>query len=277
MPTNQQRREAVKRKLERQQERRVENTRKRKRITVITAIVTVVATVAIVLALTTLARGKDETPAAPSDTLQIPTELAPPPKRPTALPATVPCAYPAAPPAAKAASAPATANVSTTGTVAVTLNTTAGEIGLVLDRSLAPCSVNSFTSLVSQGYFDATTCHRLTTSPELQVLQCGDPNAKGDGGPGYTIADETYPGISYGRGYLALANSGPNTSGSQFFMVYGTAELQPNFTVLGTITAEGLTVLDAVARKGLDPARLTRPGDGKPAAEVRIDKAAMSG
>ena len=64
-------------------------------------------------------------------------------------------------------------------------------IGLTLNNAKAPCTVNSFASLAGQGYFDDTSCHRLTTAPALEVLQCGDPTGTGTGGPGYTIPDET--------------------------------------------------------------------------------------
>ncbi len=282
MPTNQQRREAVKRKLERQQERRAENARKRRRRTVVTAIVTVVVVVAGVVLLTTLTSrnttevAEPETPAGVTPA-NIPTEIAAPPTRPNAFPAAVTCAYPAGQPPAKAAQPPPTANVPAQGTVGVTLNTSAGQVGLVLDRSLAPCTVNSFASLAAQGYFDGTSCHRLTTSAGLQVLQCGDPSGQGTGGPGYTFADETFPELTYGRGYLAMANSGPNTNGSQFFMIYGDAELPPDYTVFGAITPEGLAVVDEIARTGHDGSLDPSPGGGKPVTEVRIEKGAIAG
>jgi peptidyl-prolyl cis-trans isomerase B (cyclophilin B) len=280
VPTNQQRREAVKRKLERQQERRAEAAHKRRRYTIIAAVVAVVAIVVGGVGLSMITNRPAEPASAAQSAVtpaNIPTEPAAAPKRPTALPATATCAYPAGQPAAKPAKPPPTANISAQGTVGVTLDTNAGQIGLTLDRALAPCTVNSFVSLASQGYFDGTSCHRLTTSPGLQVLQCGDPTGQGSGGPGYTFADEVFPELTYGRGYLAMANGGPNTNGSQFFMIYGDAQLPPNYTVFGTISPDGLKVVDEVAKKGHDGSLDPSPGGGTPVTEVRIQKAAVAG
>ena len=76
------------------------------------------------------------------------------------------------------------------------MSTSRGNIGLQLDNGKAPCTVNSFASLAQQGYFDDTPCHRLTTTPQLGVLQCGDPSGTGTGGPGYRFANE-YPTNQY--------------------------------------------------------------------------------
>jgi peptidyl-prolyl cis-trans isomerase B (cyclophilin B) len=276
--TNQMRREAAKRKLASQQQRRAEQAVRRRRTALITSVSVVVVVVVGIVLLTTLPGGGDtaDTAAPPSAPAipgtgpeSIPTELAPLPVRPTPLPATTTCAYPAdAEPAAKPATAPPTADVSAQGTVAVTLQTSAGTVPLTLDRALAPCTVNSFVSLARQGYFDGTPCHRLTTSPGLQVLQCGDPSGAGSGGPGYSFADETFPEITYGRGVLAMANAGPNTNGSQFFIVYGDAQLPPNYTVFGSISPEGLQVVDGIARAGQDGAN--GPGDGAPVLPVTL-------
>ena len=112
------------------------------------------------------------------------------------------------------------------------MTTNQGNIGLQLDNAKSPCTVNSFASLAQQGYFNDTPCHRLTTSEGLSVLQCGDPTGQGSGGPGYEFANE-YPTnqfqpddpqlqnpVMYPRGTLAMANAGPGTNGSQFFLVY---------------------------------------------------------
>ena len=77
------------------------------------------------------------------------------------------------------------------------MSTNRGDIGIQLDNGKAPCTVNSFASLAQQGYFDGTTCHRLTTDAALGVLQCGDPSGTGTGGPGYRFANE-YPPTSTG-------------------------------------------------------------------------------
>jgi peptidyl-prolyl cis-trans isomerase B (cyclophilin B) len=291
--TNQQRREAAKRKLQRQQERRNDRSKRRKKVASITAGVVVVAVIAAVVIVSSLGGGSTPPPAndaaapssapaspsaAPPTPVNIPTQAAPPLKRPTAFPATVSCTYPGdGQPPARPAKAPPTADVSARGSEPVALGTSAGQIDLTLDRDLAPCTVNSFVSLAKQGYFDNTPCHRLTTSPGLQVLQCGDPSGTGSGGPGYSFADETYPQLTYGRGYLAMANAGPNTNGSQFFMIYGDASaLTPNYTVFGYITPPGLQVLDTVAKAGDDGSMDPSPGGGKPNMKVTLTKVTAS-
>ncbi|GEL19054.1 peptidylprolyl isomerase [Pseudonocardia asaccharolytica] len=280
MATNQMRREAAKRKLARQQERRALQAKRRKQITMITSAAVVVVVVVAVVLLTTLggSGGSADTtdPAAAGISPErIPTDSAPLPTRPTALPATVNCAYPASGDAARPVQPPATADISAQGTVPVTLETSSGAIPLTLDRALAPCTVNSFVSLAQQGYFDGTGCHRLTTSAGLQVLQCGDPTGTGGGGPGYTFADETFPELTYGRGLLAMANAGPDTNGSQFFMIYGDAQLPPNYAVFGSISADGLAVIDRIAQAGHDGSLDPVPGGGKPLLPVTIEKAAV--
>lgn len=145
-------------------------------------------------------------------------------------------------------------------------------------ESVPLSGINSFVSLAQQGFFKGTTCHRLTTSPMLAVLQCGDPKGDGTGGPGYQFANE-YPTdqysandpklnepVIYPRGTLAMANAGPNTNSSQFFMVYRDSKLPPQYTVFGTIQADGLTTLDKIAKAGVAGGG----EDGKPATEVTI-------
>jgi peptidyl-prolyl cis-trans isomerase B (cyclophilin B) len=127
--------------------------------------------------------------------------------------------------------------------------------------------VDSFVSLVKQKYFDNTPCHRLTTSG-IYVLQCGDPTGTGTGGPGYSFADELTGAEKYTRGVIAMANSGPNTNGSQFFLVYKKSQLSANYTVFGTVT-KGLNVLDKVAAAGSDNSNAD--GDGKPKLPVEIN------
>jgi peptidyl-prolyl cis-trans isomerase B (cyclophilin B) len=275
--TNQMRREAAKRKLERQQERREQQAKRRQRVAVITSAAVVVVVVVGIVLLTTLGGGSDATDAAapptdePAAAIDIPTELAPVPVRSAPLPNPTSCDYVAGGEAAKAATLPPATDVSSEGTVAVTLSTSAGVVPLTLDRALAPCTVNSFVSLAQQGYYDGTPCHRLTTSPGLQVLQCGDPTGSGMGGPGYTIPDEVFGELAYGRGILAMAKTqAPNSGGSQFFMVYGTADLPPEYTAFGTIAPEGLTVIDAVAQAGSTP-----EGDGAPTRPVTIETATI--
>jgi peptidyl-prolyl cis-trans isomerase B (cyclophilin B) len=167
--------------------------------------------------------------------------------------------------------------------VGVNIVTDRGKIGLQLANNESPCTVHSFVSLVKQKFFDDTQCHRLTTSPGLSVLQCGDARGDGTGGPGYQFADE-YPAdqyppgdpalkkpVVYPRGTLAMANAGPNTNGSQFFMVYRNSQLPPAYTVFGTIDATGLATLDKIAAAGVAGGG----DDGTPATEVTITSARL--
>ncbi|MCU1679353.1 MAG: ppiB [Amycolatopsis sp.] len=222
------------------------------------------------------------TPAAPPSaaSVTIPTVRTPTPHRATPLANPVNCQYPAdtQTPAPKHATAPADGRLSSTGTVVVTLRTSAGDIPLALDRALAPCTVNSFLGLAQQSFYTGTSCHRLGTS-SLQMLQCGDPAGNGSGGPGYSYADEVFPELAYGRGILAMANAGPDTNGSQFFLVYGDAPLPPSYTVFGTISDQGLQVLDKVARGGIDPAAAesSQDGTGKPAIPVTFSGVTVGG
>ncbi|GAB2969631.1 peptidylprolyl isomerase [Amycolatopsis acidiphila] len=278
MATNQQRREAAKRKLERQLVRRAERARRRKIIGVGATVGVVVVVAGLVVFFATRSSDDSSTSAAaPASTpesspLQIPTERVTEAKRPTPLPNPTTCDYPASTDqqSTKKATAPNGKNVSSTGTVNVTLKTTAGDIPVTLDRALAPCTVNSFLSLVNQGFYTDTACHRLGTDG-LQMLQCGDPTGTGMGGPGYTVQDENFPQLTYGRGVLAMAKtSQPNSGGSQFFMVYGTAQLDPDYTVFGSISDTGLQVLDKVARDGVDPASAAQSQDGTGAPKTPV-------
>lgn len=158
-------------------------------------------------------------------------------------------------------------------TVKATLKTNLGDIKLDLDGKKAPCTVGSFTYLAEKNFFDKTNCHRLTTGA-LKVLQCGDPTGTGSGGPAYKYGEENLPKpasgrvtATYAKGVLAMANAGPGTNGSQFFMVYGDSELPPNYTVFGNITG-GLDLLEDVANAGSDNAN--GEGDGTPRKKVAI-------
>lgn len=138
------------------------------------------------------------------------------------------------------------------GTIHADVKTSVGDLGLELDAEAAPCTVNSFVSLAEQGYFDDTSCHRLTTEGGLFVLQCGDPSGTGGGGPGYTFADELNGDETYPAGTLAMANAGPDTNGSQFFIVYADSDLSADYTVFGTIDEAGLKTVQKVAEDGND-------------------------
>jgi len=165
---------------------------------------------------------------------------------PDATASTVTCDYPDGEAAAKAAEKPS-AEAPSSGEVQVTITTNSGDINATLDRGAAPCTVNSFVSLADQGYFDDTTCHRLIPG---FVLQCGDPSATGMGGPGYSFADELTGSETYTRGVLAMANSGPDTNGSQFFIVLADTALDADYTIFGSVDDAGMAVADAIVAKG---------------------------
>lgn len=293
MPTNEQRRANAKRKLERQLERRAKQA-KRRRIALIAAgsIVAVAVVVAVVLTvINTKHEHKSSTAAsttspAASSSPESTTPAGPTPPVPPLPPFKASadlganCQYPASPePAAKQVKPPRTGKVPTDpATVSASMVTNQGRIGLMLANNESPCTVNSFASLIGQKYFDNTKCHRLTTSPDLGVLQCGDPKGDGTGGPGYQFANEyptdQYPPndpkaqqpVLYPRGTLAMANAGPGTNGSQFFMVYKDSQLPPQYTVFGTIQPDGLATLDKIAKAGVAGGG----EDGAPASEVTI-------
>jgi peptidyl-prolyl cis-trans isomerase B (cyclophilin B) len=202
------------------------------------------------------------TVASPSTSVPPSGGRAPLPKRTRPLADPITCAFTPAPgaPAPKAATPPPDGPAPSSGTVPVRLATSAGTIGLTLDRALAPCTVVNFLSLAKQGFYDGTSCHRLSVTDGLQMLQCGDPVGDGTGGPGYTIKDETFPELTYGRGILAMAKtSEPDSGGSQIFLVFGDTQIPPEYTVFGSIDDAGLAVLDKVAEAGVDP---SRPGIG---------------
>ncbi|MBM0224968.1 peptidylprolyl isomerase [Micromonospora sp. ATA51] len=173
------------------------------------------------------------------------------------------------------------------GTQTMTIDTNLGPITAKIDRAAVPCTAGSFTHLASKGFFDNTKCHRLVTEG-IKVLQCGDPSATGKGwretdgtgGPSYNLAEENLPTDKrppYPEGVIAMANSGqPGSTGSQFFIVYGDSQLDPNYTVLGTITG-GMDVVKQVAAAGDDKAFAQQAGGGHPKKEIVINKLAMSG
>src|SRR2546430_242150 len=129
----------------------------------------------------------------------------------------------------------------------MTTTTDLGAITVRLDPADAPCTVASFAYLAGRKFFDGTRCHRLVTSG-IYVLQCGDPSGTGAGGPGYTYPDENLSGTrgTYPAGTVAMANAGPNTNGSQFFIVYQDSPLPPRYTPFGNVTV-GLDLVRTVA------------------------------
>lgn len=163
---------------------------------------------------------------------------------------TAECTYPASGGAARPVDVPPT-QASRTGTLTATMQMAAGEVTFSFPRANAPCAINSFESLVLQGYYDQTRCHRLVDQG-IFILQCGDPSATGRGGPGYTYADELGGDETYPRGTVAMANAGPDTNGSQFFICWSDTPLSSDYVVLGTIDEESLLTIGKIASQGVD-------------------------
>lgn len=165
-----------------------------------------------------------------------------------ATPTSTACVYTAE--SAEAALPPATPADPPAMTATLTLNN--DPIEIALDPFGAPCTVNALQFLAGKNYYDKTTCHRLTTSESLKVLQCGDPDGTGAGGPGFTMAEENLTAAVYEPGVVAMAKTqAPGSTGSQFFLIYGAAELPAEYTVVGRITS-GLDVVEAIADKGVN-------------------------
>jgi peptidyl-prolyl cis-trans isomerase B (cyclophilin B) len=254
VPTTKQRRETARRRLERQIQRRQEAAAARKRRNLVMAAgLGVVVVVAAVVLVVTQVGGNDPTAAAPTATPSASTAAV-----------TGDCTYTKDGTATKNVGQPPNAKVPTSGKVTVDVATTRGNMTFSLDRAKAPCTVNSFLYLAGKKYYDNTPCHRLTTGANFGVLQCGDPGGTGSGGPGYKYADELDKNGKYTSGVLAMANSGPNSNGSQFFVVYKNTQLDPNYTIFGTVT-KGLDVVEDVAKAGTQSGQ-----DGKPKTPISL-------
>ncbi|WP_030343868.1 peptidylprolyl isomerase [Streptomyces sp. NRRL S-1022] len=265
----QRRRQLAREKFLRQQQRRTQARRKsRVRNSVIASVLGVVVIGSVALYTTGVLKNDDKKTNASAEV----TPSAPPTSK-----APDPCAKPAAGSVKKQSwkKEPAM-TIDTSAKYTLTLATTCGDIDVALKASAAPHTVNSFDFLAGKGYFDHTKCHRLTTR-DIYVLQCGDPQGTGMGGPGYTLPDENLKDKSlknntYPAGTVAMANTGQkHTGGSQFFLVYKDSPLPPNYAPFGTIGTAGMKVLNKIAAAG----ESTGNGDGAPNATVVINKATV--
>ena len=155
-----------------------------------------------------------------------------------------------APPARKQYSAPPAMVIDPSKHYTATINTTKGTMKAELYANEAPLTVNNFVFLSRDGFYNGIKFHRIIKG---FMVQTGDPRGDGTGGPGYEFKDEPVT-RDYTRGTLAMANAGPNTNGSQFFIVQKDSPgLQKNYTIFGKLT-EGFETLDAIANTPVGPA-----------------------
>jgi peptidyl-prolyl cis-trans isomerase B (cyclophilin B) len=167
------------------------------------------------------------------------------------------------------------------GSEVMTLDTNLGKIEATIDLTKAPCTGASFAYLAAKKFLDGSKCHRMVNQPNFQVLQCGDPFAKGKGyrqtdgtgGPSYTMPEENLPTDTknpYPAGSIAMANTGqPNSTGSQFFICTSDTQLPASYTLLGKITT-GLDIAQEVIKAGDDEAFKAQAGGGHPKKELEI-------
>jgi cyclophilin family peptidyl-prolyl cis-trans isomerase len=127
------------------------------------------------------------------------------------------------------------------------LRTSKGDMTIELNRDQTPKTVQNFVDLAKKGFYNNTIFHRVIKG---FMIQGGDPTGTGAGGPGYKFADEPFTG-EYTRGTVAMANSGPNTNGSQFFIMHADNPLPKNYVIFGKVTA-GFEVLDAIANDAVE-------------------------
>ncbi|MDP9867259.1 MULTISPECIES: peptidylprolyl isomerase [Streptosporangium] len=261
---------------ERQTQRRLEREARAKRNAIIGTSVAVVVVIGGVVAATTLLGGGDSPATATPAASASPSETGAAAAKPTAFdPASGTCGYVAdadGSPAKNVGMPPAKVD---TKPKTMTLKTNQGDIVIAVSAEKTPCTVNSFAFLAEKKFFDGSKCHRLG-SDEFPMLQCGDPLAKADGksqtdgqgGPGYRFVNENLEGAKYTRGVVAMANSGPDTNGSQFFIVYGDTQLPPQYTPFGTVT-KGMEIIDKVNKGGVITPGPDRTGAPKETVEIK--------
>lgn len=143
------------------------------------------------------------------------------------------------------------------------LHTDKGDISIALNVLDTPKTVDNFVTLSRKSFYDGTVFHRIIKG---FMIQGGDPKGDGTGGPGYQFADEPFTG-EYTRGTVAMANAGPNTNGSQFFIMHGATALPKNYVIFGNVTS-GMDVVDAIATA---PVTMSPSGEqSKPATPVKV-------
>jgi peptidyl-prolyl cis-trans isomerase B (cyclophilin B) len=284
VPTNKQRRDAARRRLDRQLRRRQMRDSARKRWTLITTIAGALVLVVVVTVVLIAVTNDDKKPAANSSTTPSASPTSTRSALPTRAPAKIasraakkttgPCSYAESASALKQNTSlfdvglPPDPSPTPTAKRTVVFTTNRGDITAQLDGASAPCNVQSLVYLVGKNFYDDTACPR-SVDQGIYVVQCGDPTATGAGGPTYAVKDENLSQAKYPAGTIAMANGGPNTNGSQFFFITkdsnmnkaaGTG-LDKKYTVVGHVT-KGLDILQKVAQSGNDGSN--QAGGGRP-------------
>lgn len=283
MATNNQRRDAARRQLEQNLQQRAAHDAARRKTTLIASIAGTLALIVAVIVVVVLVGGKDsKTPAAAATTTPAAAGTAPATNSHSPLPSRSPapignraartstgaCRYSESEAALRGnpnlfdvGLPPDPAAAPRTGPTVV-FDTNRGPITALLDASGAPCNVQSLVYLIGKKFYDGTACPRSVNSG-IYVVQCGDPTGSTSGGPSYTVKDENLANADYSAGTIAMANSGPDTNGSQFFFITkdSNGALGKNYTVVGHVTG-GLSVLEQVAAGGDDGSNPA--GGGRP-------------
>jgi len=156
-------------------------------------------------------------------------------------------------------------SIDTSKAYTATLDTNHGEIVIEFDSGRSPLTVNNFVFLANEGFYDGVVFHRVI---ENFMIQGGDPTGTGRGGPGYKFRDEIDGTGEYSRGTVAMANAGPNTNGSQFFIVHKDTGLPHSYTIFGRVTS-GMEAVDSIAGSDTD-------GSDRPRTDVVISRVTVS-
>jgi peptidyl-prolyl cis-trans isomerase B (cyclophilin B) len=263
--SNKRERELARKKYERQQERRAQREAQRKRRNQVVAVVAgLVIVLGAVLAIVLNSRSNDSATASPtpSDSASVSPSTSVSPSASASSSTTAKACATAPTPTTKTQtwSAPGGSTLPTTPPTFLKLATNCGDIVIEMDAAKAPKTTQSMAFLAAQGFYTDSDCFRLTVTG-LFVLQCGSPTNNGQGGPGYSVPDENLPSAgtnNYPAGTVAMANAGPGTAGSQFFIVYKDTTLGPDYTIWGKVVS-GLDVVQKVAAAGV------QTGAGAPA------------
>lgn len=263
MASNKRQRQLEAQKAERQAARRAEDASKRQRIIIIAIVALVAVALLIVAAFAVFTRSTEEPTVASSNA----------PSAPATVPTNVHCEDSSSINHNGSYRLPQTKNLPI-GSV-LELDTNCGRIEIALEPKKAPITTTAIEYLVKEGWYNSNACTRLTTAG-IFVIQCGAGSPDGSGGPGFTFKDENLPGKppnNYPRGTVAMANAGPNTNSSQFFLVYKDTTLQPAYTVFGKVI-KGLDIMDYVAAQGVAQGS-PNPSDGPPAQPLIIKTASV--